>query len=84
MDIETRLRQSEALTLLTNRLLMDYISLQIDSGRWSVEEAKALVRFSSQEVICGSSQLAPEVEFFRDILTQRIDQTQYSTGMDKG
>ena len=77
MDIETRLRQAEALNLLTNRVLMDMISLQVDAGNMTVDFAKSLVRFSAVEVIRGAAQLKPEVDFFSNVMVNRFDETVY-------
>ncbi len=74
---EHRLRQDEALLLLTNRVLMDFISLQVDAGRMTVEEAKALVRFSATEVKRGAQNLEGEVDFFADVLSGRFAETPY-------
>jgi hypothetical protein len=78
LDSDTRLRQSEALTLLTNRILMDFISLQVDAGKMSVEGAQSLMDFSATEVLRGSPGLEPEVEFFLGVLKRRFDETDYS------
>ena len=77
MDIETRLRQAEALNLLTNRILMDMISLQVDAGIMTVDGVKSLVRFSATEVIRGAAQLKPEVDYFSDVMVNRFDETIY-------
>jgi hypothetical protein len=75
MDAETRLRQTEALNLLTNRILMDFLSLQIDKGLMTLKDAKALLQFSEREVIRGASQYEPEVNYFAKVLADRFDST---------
>jgi hypothetical protein len=77
LDNETRLRQAEAFALLTNRILLDYISLQIDSGKMTRKEAKQLTAFSAEQVVKGSPSLKPEVDFFRDVTLRRFDETKY-------
>lgn len=77
LDLDTRLRQTEALNLLTNRILMDFMSLQVDGGNMSVEGAKSLLNFSANEVVRGSPSLKPEVDFFTDVMTRRFDETDY-------
>ncbi len=79
MNDESRIRADEALTLLTNRILLDFISLQVDSGKMTVEEAKALIRFSATEVVRGGSEVAEEVNFFADVFIRRFDDTQYGS-----
>jgi hypothetical protein len=74
-DLEQRLRETEALNLMTNRILMDYLSLQIDSGHASLEGVKRLVAFSASEVLRGAPNLENEVRFFEKVLIDRFDQT---------
>lgn len=80
LDMDTRLRQAEALNLLTNRILMDFISLQVDSGQMPIEAAKSLLRFSANEVLRGSPALKPELDYFTDVMVHRFDETDYSGG----
>jgi hypothetical protein len=72
---DQRLREAEALSLLTNRILMDYLSLQIDSGQASLDGIKQLIAFSANEVVRGSSPLEKEVRFFERVLSDRFDET---------
>ena len=74
-ELEQRLRETEALNLLTNRILMDYLSLQIDSGAASLDGIKQLVAFSANEVVHGSPILEAETRFFEKVLADRFDQT---------
>lgn len=74
-DYEKRLRETEAMNLLTNRILMDFLSLQIDSGNASLEGVKKLVDFSSDEVLRGAPAYEQEVRYFQQVLTQRFDET---------
>lgn len=75
MDVETRLRQAEALNLLTNRVLMDMLSLQVDSGAISLAYAKNLLKFSAHEVLRGAPQYQPEVDYFSEVMERRFDET---------
>lgn len=74
-DAERRLREAEALTLITNRILMDFLSLQVDSGQASLEGVKRLISFSADEVLRGSPGHEQEVRFFEKALIDRFDQT---------
>jgi len=74
---QDRINEEEALTLLTNRILLDYISLQVDAGAMSVDQAKKLVEFSAVEVKRGAPRLEPSVDFFADIIKRRFDETKY-------
>jgi hypothetical protein len=76
MDDENK--SAAALSLLTNRVLFDFISLQVDSGRMSVAQAKALVRFSADEVIKGAPTLHDEVKALATLIANRFDETDYS------
>jgi hypothetical protein len=75
MDLETRVRQVEALNLLTNRVLMDMLSLQVDSGAISLDHIKSLLKFSAQEVLRGAPQYKPEVDYFSEVMADRFDET---------
>ena len=74
-DLDQRLRETEALNLMTNRILMDYLSLQIDGGHASLEGVKRLVAFSANEVLRGAPNLENEVRFFQKVMVERFDQT---------
>ena len=76
-DDEKRLVEDEALLLLTNRIVLDYISLQVDSGAFPLEEAKRLVRYSANEVKRGAPSLAGRVDFFADVFVDRFAKTTY-------
>lgn len=79
-DDESRLREVEALSLLTNRILMDYLSLQIESGQASLAGVKRLVGFSAAEVVRGSPGYEPEVRFFEKVMVDRFDETYPDAG----
>lgn len=75
---EPRLDEDEALLLLTNRILLDFISLQVDSGAMTVAQAKNLVSFSATEVKRGAPSLTDQVDFFSEVIRRRFDETDYS------
>lgn len=74
-DADQRIREAEALTLITNRVLMDYLSLQIDSGQASLDGVKRLIAFSANEVLRASPTYEQEVRHFEKVLVERFDQT---------
>jgi hypothetical protein len=74
-DLDKRLRETEALNLLTNRILMDFLSLQIDAGQANLDAVKRLISFSAVEVLRGAPSLEQEVRFFEEVLVGRFDQT---------
>jgi hypothetical protein len=73
--LDQRLREAEALNLLTNRILMDFLSLQIDAGSATLDGVKALVAFSAAEVVRGSPVLNTEVRYFERVMLNRFDET---------
>jgi hypothetical protein len=77
MIMDNEDKSAAALNLLTNRVLFDFISLQVDSGRMTVAEAKALVRFSADEVIKGAPSLHDEVKGLATLIANRFDETDY-------
>lgn len=80
--LDDRFSEDEALSLLTNRILLDYISLQVDAGRLPVEDAKQLVGFSANEVKRGAPWLSEKVDFFADVIKRRFDETPYREGAE--
>ncbi len=74
---QDRIDEGQALSLLTNRILLDYISLQVDTGAMSIDQAKKLVEFSAVEVKRGAPTLKQSVDFFADIIKRRFDETKY-------
>ncbi|ESZ88230.1 MAG: hypothetical protein Q27BB25_05120 [Blastomonas sp. CACIA14H2] len=77
MIMDNEDKSAAALNLLTNRVLFDFISLQVDAGRMTVAEAKALVRFSADEVIKGAPDLHDEVKGLAILIANRFDETDY-------
>lgn len=74
-DVEQRLREAEALNLLTNRIVMDFLSLQIEAGNVSLAGVKQMIRFSATEVLKGSAGYEQEIRFFENVLVDRFDET---------
>lgn len=70
-----QLREVQALGLLTNRILMDFLSLQIDSGAASVEGLKRLISFSADEVCRGSPSMEHEVRALEVALIEKFETT---------
>lgn len=79
---DPRLSEDQALLLLSNRILLDFISLQVDAGLMTVGQAKSLVDFSAAEVKRGAPALVQQVDFFADVIKRRFDETDYSNSND--
>ena len=75
MTEDKRLREAEALNLLTNRILMDYLALQVDAGAATLNGVKRLIEFSAAEVLRGAPNYESEVRYFERVMTERFDQT---------
>lgn len=71
-DLDQRLRELEALNLLTNRMLNDLISLQVSSGAYNRDTVLRLIRFSADQVIAGSPHTRELVDFYADVTAQRM------------
>lgn len=71
-DLEQRLRELEALNLLTNRILLDLISLQVSSGTYNRDTVLRLIRFSADQVITGSPDTKPLIDFYADLTADRM------------
>ncbi len=77
---DERLEDVEALLLLTNRILMDYVSLQVSAGSLPLAKAKKLVDFSATEVKRGAPGLSKQVDHLAGVILKRFDETDYSKG----
>ena len=82
-SMDEHAKEGQALSLLTNRLLLDYISLQVDAGHLPLESAKKLLRFSSAEVKRGAPWLSAQVDFFAEVIERRFDETPYSDAVKR-
>jgi hypothetical protein len=65
-------KEEQALLLLTNRLLFDWISLMVDQGRVDRNLVDRLIDFSAQEVVKGAPWVETEVQSFADLFKQRL------------
>jgi len=78
-ELEDRLRDLEALTLLTNRVLYDFVSIQISNGTLDRDSIVALLRFSENQVVQGApwleETLRPMADTLRDRLAPAPDET---------
>jgi len=65
-------KDAQALLLFTNRLLMDLISITVDSGKVDREQMERLIAFSAKEVIKGAPWLDEEVRLFERLTIERL------------
>lgn len=65
-------RDEQALLLLTNRLLLDWISIAVDRGEVDRMLAERLIDFSASEVIKGAPSLADETSSFASLFKERM------------
>lgn len=65
-------KDEQALLLFTNRLLMDWISISVDSGTISRSTVERLVDFSASQVVQGAPWLQTEVEGFAALTKDRL------------
>jgi hypothetical protein len=67
-------KEEQAALLLTNRLLLDWLSLSVDSGGISREMAEKLIDFSADEVVKGAPWIAVETHAFAQLFKDRLPQ----------
>lgn len=65
-------KDAEALLLFTNRVLMDLISIGVDTGTLDKGDVTHLLAFSANEVIKGAPWLESEVRFFERLTLERL------------
>jgi hypothetical protein len=65
-------KESQALLLFTNRLLMDLISIGVDTGALDRSLVSQLITFSADEVVKGAPWLEDEVRFFEKLTAERL------------
>jgi hypothetical protein len=65
-------REEQALLLFTNRLLLDWISIAIDTGAVTNEQVERLIDFSVGQVVQGAPWLADETRAFADVTKSRL------------
>ncbi len=66
---------SQAVLLLTNRLLLDWISVTVDLGLMKREVAERLIDFSATEVINGAPSLEEPTLRFAELFKARLPNT---------
>jgi hypothetical protein len=65
-------KDEQAVLLLTNRLLLDWISISVDQGLIARSFAEGLIDFSAAEVIKGAPWLADETMSFARVFKDRL------------
>lgn len=65
-------KDEQALLLLTNRILLDYLSIKVSEGTYKRAAVEALVRFSEEEVIKAAPWLQEEVRQFAALTRERL------------
>ena len=65
-------QDEQALTLLTNRLLLDWISIAVDNGQVTREFAESLIDFSAREVVQGAPWVKDETLSFAELFKKRL------------
>ncbi|WP_322965651.1 hypothetical protein [Sphingomonas fuzhouensis] len=65
-------KEEQALLLLTNRLLMDWISIAVDTGQMSREAVERLIEFSAGQVIQGAPWLEAETQAYAEMTKSRL------------
>jgi hypothetical protein len=64
--------EAKALLLFTNRLLLDVLSIAVDSGRISRSELERIIDFSAREVVRGAPELQRLVDFYASLTKDRL------------
>jgi hypothetical protein len=65
-------KEEQALLLFTNRLLVDWISIAVDTGAVTRERAERLIDFSAGQVVQGAPWLAEETQAFSALTKARL------------
>lgn len=65
-------KDEQALLLFTNRLLLDWISIAVDTGQVPKELVERLIDFSTGQVIQGAPWLAEETTAFAELTKSRL------------
>jgi len=63
---------TQAVLLLTNRLLLDWISIAVDTGAMERSFAERLIDFSAAEVIKGAPGLEEQTIRFAELFKSRL------------
>ena len=65
-------KDAQALLLLTNRILLDYLSIKVSEGTYAREAVEKLISFSEAEVVKGAPWLESEIRQFADLFRNRL------------
>lgn len=65
-------KEEQALLLFTNRLLVDWISIAVDTGAVTRDRAERLIDFSAGQVVQGAPWLAEETRAFAALTKARL------------
>lgn len=65
-------QESQALLLFTNRLLLDVLSIAVDSGKIERDLLDRVINFSASEVVRGAPALKEHVELFVSLTKSRL------------
>lgn len=65
-------KDAQALLLLTNRILLDYLSIKVSEGTYARETVEKLIAFSEEEVVKGAPWIEAEVRQFASLFRERL------------
>lgn len=64
--------EAQALLLFTNRLLLDVLSIAVDSGNISRADVEKIIDFSADQVVQGAPHLREPVELYVSLTKSRL------------
>jgi hypothetical protein len=65
-------KDAQALLLLTNRILLDYLSIKVSDGSYDRGAVEKLISFSESEVLRGAPWVEAEVRQFAQLFRDRL------------
>lgn len=65
-------KDAQALLLLTNRLLLDYLSIKVSEGTYPRAAVESLISFSEEEVAKAAPWVEEEVRQFAELFRTRL------------
>ena len=65
-------QDAQALLLLTNRILLDYLSIKVSDGSYDRGAVERLIAYSESEVVKGAPTLEAEVRQFAQLFRDRL------------
>jgi hypothetical protein len=65
-------KDTKALLLLTNRMLLDWLSLEVDRGRIERERADWMIDFSADQVVKGAPDVEQQVRWMAELFKNRL------------